>query len=131
MGTALFIVAERELPGADLQVNGKALGRHTLDRLARRLGVRPLMEFFSISPEEAASEYEGDLGELPGNLPAEQWFPSEEGLATVRTMLAYLEVHPNEVPGAQAALMDDLRQFETVLSLLAAAGVRWHLAVDR
>ena len=133
MGVALFIVAEREVPGLDTFVNGKALGRakpRQLDRLAQAAGVRPLGEFYSISPEEAVAAVEGFGGEMPaGGYPPERWFPAEDGLASVRGLLAHLAASPDAIREVDA-IRDDLQQFQEVLSGLAAAGVGWHLAVD-
>ena len=131
MSVALFIVAERDVPGFDVFVNGKALGhaKH-LDRLAEHAGVRPLMAFFSQDPVEAASFLEDEGIEPPeGGFPPVEWYSAKDGLRTVRGLLSYLAEHPNAVPGVPA-LVEDLRQFESVLSRLASEGVRWHLAVD-
>ncbi len=131
MSAALYIIPERAIDGFDPGVNGKALGRSTtLDRLAKQAGVKSLMEFFSQDPEEAAAFLEDQGVEYPTDeLPAEQWFTPEEGLATVRGLLGHLAGQPDSIREA-AALADDLREFEAVLSRLAVEGVRWHLAVD-
>jgi hypothetical protein len=131
MGVALYIVPEREVPGFDTSVSGKALGRSShLDRLAQRAGVRPLMGFFSIHPEGAAAFINDHGGELSeGGLPGEQWFAAEDGLATVRGLLRQLAANPSAAPNA-GSIAADLREFEAVLTRLAAEGVRWHLAVD-
>ena len=131
MSVALFIVAERKVCGLSTDVNGKALGRSShLDKLAERAGVRPLMDFFSEDPDEAAEMAE-ELGrEVPvGGFPPTQWHMAADGLASVRGMLTHLTAHPDAIPHAQA-VADDLQEFEAVLVGLAAKGVRWHLAVD-
>ena len=53
MGAALYIALETNDSAVDNVVDGKALSRAEgeLANLARRLGVRPPMEFFSMSPE--------------------------------------------------------------------------------
>src|SRR5690606_33731657 len=96
MGVALYIVPERDVPGLDVFVNGKALGLSShLDRLAERAGVRPLMQFFSLSPEEAHGFFEEEGAEPPAEgFPPEEWYPAEEGLATVLGLLNYLNAHP-------------------------------------
>ena len=110
MGVAIFIVAEREVEGLDLSVDGKALARcKYLEGLAREVGVRPLMEFFSMSDEEAASllgnddddddDEETDPETPATNLPPERWFEAEEGLMTVRGLLKRLEQGPVDLPG--------------------------------
>jgi hypothetical protein len=45
----MYIVVEGEDPGFDIFVNGRALARYedALERVALRLGVKPLIEFFS------------------------------------------------------------------------------------
>jgi hypothetical protein len=131
MGVALFIVPERDVEGFDVFVNGKALGRcERLDQLAELAGVRSLMEFFSQDPDEleAIAEAEGEET-LPDPLPAEQWFPAEDGLLSVRGMLACLEANPKVIPDGPA-IIEDLKEFESVLGNLVSEGIRWHLAVD-
>lgn len=145
MGVALFIVAERPVEGLDMFVDGKALahcrpagardrgGRQSqrhLDALARDAVVRPLMDFFSASPDDIHMLL-GDEDEAPEEIemPPEQWFTASEGLATVRGLRAHLTAHPDSAEEVDR-LIEDLRQFEEVLSRLDAEGVRWHLSVD-
>ena len=88
------------------------------------------MEFFSQNPEEALALIADTGGEPPPDgLPPEQWFPASEGLATVQGLLDYLTSHP-EAAAETDALVEDLRQFDSVLGQLEAAAVKWHLAVD-
>jgi hypothetical protein len=131
MSIALFVVAEREVDGVRPDVDGKALGRcNQLDRLAKQAGVRPLMEYFSQDPAEAEALLEGEDAPLPpGGLPREQWFSADDGLVTVRGLLAQLAANPRSVPNAPAVVAD-LQGFEAALLALAGAGSRWHLAVD-
>jgi hypothetical protein len=135
MGTAFFIVPEREVQGLDPFVNGKALGHaQHLDRMAAEAGVRPILEFFSISPEEAAAAIEDLGGGVPvDGLEPETWFDAAEGLHTVRGMLRYLSENPTTRWATKVepeAIARDLREFEAILSGLEEAGVRWHLAID-
>jgi len=150
MGAALFIVPEREVPGLDVFVNGKALARiDEPEQLAERAGVPWLMDYFSLSPGDALASLIEEAGEAPpegsgeveseddlesgpvevGGPPPEEWFDAADGLASVRGILAYLEVHPAGLAEA-AEVVDDLKEFEAVLATLAAESVRWHLAVD-
>ena len=91
MSTALFIVLEKDIPGFDAAVNGKPLSRASkgLDRIAGKLGVRPLMEFCSMDLGEAA-DLLADLGGEEADIPPEQWFDPEEGLRTVEALLTHL-----------------------------------------
>jgi hypothetical protein len=144
MGVALFIVAERTVEGLDTFVDGKALARcrpagakerlgrasmRHLETLARQAGVWPLMEFFSEDPKSAYALIAEEGEEPPDDLPPEQWFSAAEGLATIRGLLAYLTTHPDAAAEVDR-LIEDLRQFEEVLSRLEEEGIRWHLAVD-
>jgi hypothetical protein len=97
--------------------------------MAKRLGVRPLMSFFSISNEELASleeEYAIDLSKTKSRT-ADTWFAAEEGLRTVNALLENLSGSKlKDVARVEA----DLREFVGVLELAKANGIRWHLAVD-
>jgi hypothetical protein len=131
MSVALFIVPEREVEGLETFVNGKALGHSDhLDQLAQRAGVRPLMEFFSPDPAELGALLDEEGLDLPAADPStERWFSAADGLASVRGLLSLLTADPSAVPDGPA-LIDDLREFESVLDRLASEGVRWHLAID-
>jgi len=123
---ALYIVLENKAPGFDPFVNGKALG-HSENRLAEiagRLGVRPLMEFFSINPDESR-EFLNSEGLSDIEVPEEQWFSAEDGLHTVQTILGEVE-NITDLEAVKA----DLLEFESVLQQAQAKGIRWHLAVD-
>jgi hypothetical protein len=138
MGVAFFIVPERDVEGLDMFVDGKALAHvDNLDDLAHAAGVRPLMEFFSHSPDDLLGLFgeEGDDGELHlpegTEAPPVEWFDAEAGLATVRGLLHVLTERPEALRRADPGrVVEDLRGFEEVLAGLAGAGVRWHLSVD-
>ncbi len=132
MCVAYYIVPERPVPDLDCFVDGKALAHvrdGVIERLCREAKVRPLEDFLSESPEEAAAtfEYEGiDLP--PDGFPPEQWFAAADGLETVRALLA--RVGELATKGKVAAVTSDLQHYEEVLVGLDRAGVRWHLAID-
>ena len=129
MGAALFIVLEKQIPGFDATVNGKALSRvfEELDRIAGRLGIKPLMAFFSMSPDETGDLLAdfGVAGEV--NSSAEQWFAAEEGLRTIETLRTHLR-RDEGLPDV-SGVMADLDDFSRVLQKTQEAGVRWHLQV--
>ena len=61
MGAAIYIVLEKEIPDIDTMIDGKMFSRAEkhFENEANRLGVRPLMEFFSVNPEDVASLLDG------------------------------------------------------------------------
>ena|SRR2546428_11628068 len=123
---ALYIVLEIQIPGLDTMIDGKMLSQaeERLAQEAGRLGVRPLMEFFSVNSEEAGSFLEGEgLGDA--EIPVEQWFPAEEGLTTVQALLGEIDSFP-ETKSAR----EDLLGLERVLKAAQKNGIRWHLAID-
>jgi hypothetical protein len=132
MSAAIYIVLARDVPGIDNCASGKALSRaeHVLTPLAHELSVRPLMDFFSMSTEDYAAqaeEFSLPLGsEGP---PDEEWFTADEGLRTVRALLAHVDAHPEAVE-APGRVLDDLRDFADVLEAAREHGTRWHLGVD-
>jgi len=125
MGSALFIALEKNIPGLDAMIDGKMLSNaeEQLAEVAKRCGVRPLMEFFSISSDEAEQLIGEDAGDM--EIPAAQWFSAEEGLRTVDALLA----EADRLPESQAA-KDDLLGCQRVLREAQKHGVRWHLAID-
>ncbi|SRR6266536_2051168 len=125
MGAALYIALEKEIPGVDIMIDGKMLNRSEkqLAGAAKRLGVRPLMEFFSISADEASDLLGEDVAGI--EIPAAQWFSAEEGLRTVDALLSEADASPES-----RAAKDDLLGCQRVLREAQKHGVRWHLAVD-
>jgi hypothetical protein len=126
MGAALYIVLERQIPGFDTSIDGKMLSKAEgpLAQLAKRLDVRPLMEFFSMNPEDAGGVLGAEeLGDV--DIPAEQWFLADEGLATIQALLGGIEGSPE-----LEKVKEDLFGLERVLKVAQTNRVRWHLAVD-
>ena len=86
---ALYIALEGSPPGFDTVVDGKALSRaeEEMALLAEQLGVRPLMEFFSMSREEASAQAQQFNTGLDLDSFSEDWFTAAEGLQTARARL--------------------------------------------
>jgi hypothetical protein len=132
MSVALYIVLEKEITGFDHHVSGNALGRagKLLDLLAEKAGTKPLMQFFSASPEEVsefAASHGGANEERATVFPPECWFSADEGLLTVR---ALREAASTERIQNWERVVSDLDEFERVLNGAKDRGVGWHLAVD-
>jgi len=125
MGAALYIVLEKEMSDLDTMIDGKALSQAEpeLTRACQRLGVRPLMEFFSADAEDL-SDFLGE-GEGEVEVPAEQWFSAQAGLKTIQALLGVVDASPEF-----ASAKTDLQGFERVLKEAEKHGIRWHLAVD-
>ena len=125
MGTALYVALQRKIADVDTIIDGKMLckAEKELTKAAKRLGVRPLMEFFSTSPEEAADLLGEDVEGI--EIPGAQWFSAEEGLRTVDALLTKAE-RSRELLAAK----DDLLGCQRVLREARKHGVRWHLAID-
>ena len=126
MGAALYIALERQIPGFDPFLNGKALSQASdeLDAIATSLGVRPLMEFFSADPDMAA-EFLDDGTEAP----PQTWFPASDGLATICAIHAHLTANPSTMPKSDKVLAD-LSDMERILTTASEHGVGWSLQVD-
>jgi hypothetical protein len=134
MAASLYIVVEGEDPGFDIFVNGHALARNedALERLAERLNVRPLLEFFSADENSMALLLEQGAGnpEWAQNLPQPQWFLPEQGLVTVGALLDFLRGSPAALGSETAGVVSELREYECVLHKTAERELRWHLAVS-
>jgi hypothetical protein len=127
-----YIALERTIPNFDAYVNGNLLAKEgdALERLAKKIGVRPLLSFLSVSPEEVTSVV-GDEGEtierLGDKAPREQWFNAEDGLTTVRKLMSHLEFLKLD---RSDQVLSNLKDFERVLETARQHSVRWHLAID-
>ncbi len=130
----MYIVVEGEDPGYDIFVNGRALARHegALERLALDHGVRPLIEFFSADANSMALLIEEGAGNpaLLENLPPPQWYRAQDGLKTVTALRESMENEPHQLGTEGGAVLQELREYETVLRKTAERGLRWHIAVS-
>lgn len=126
MSVAWYIVLEREIPGFDHAVNGKAVARagDQLDSLADEKGLPTLMSFFSISAEELAG-FAGDHGVSLKKPAPEKWFSADDGLKTLNGLIDAAEEHKLD-----PRVIADLQEFMAVLETARRNGVGWHLAVD-
>jgi hypothetical protein len=135
MSAAFFIVLDRENPGFDTMVNGKFLSKDSkrLEKVAESLGIRPLEEYVSYSPEEARAMM-ADFGSSPEEieavkLPEQQWFDAQEGLDCVATLSKHIMANPKAVKNAKGVLAD-LQEYKEVFEKARAVGARWNLQVD-
>src|SRR5579864_4438101 len=119
MGATLYIVVEGEDPGFDIFVNGRALARNedALEKMAQRIGIKPLLEFFSADENSMALLLEEGAGdpEWAKTLPPPQWFSPEDGLTTVCTLLDFLREAPSALGAETAAVVSELEEYERVL----------------
>jgi hypothetical protein len=134
MAASMYIVVEGEDPGFDIFVNGRLLARHedALERLALRLGVRPLIEFFSADENSMSLLIEEGAGspELMRRLPPPQWYSPAEGLRTVRALLRTLEADPQQLGTEGEQVLSELLEYACVLEKTLDRKLRWHLAVS-
>jgi hypothetical protein len=134
MSVILFIELEREVPNLKDNLGGKgwAVASVVLDQLAGELGLTPVGEMTSMSPEAFAelAEEAGDTGEYEFT---EGWFDPAEGIRTVEGLLAHLEARPEPTkgwvhPDYYEFALDDMREALKVLRAARGEGVRFHFA---
>jgi hypothetical protein len=130
----MYIVVEGEDPGFDIFVNGRALARNedALEKLAFRLGVKPLLDFFSADENSMALLLEEGAGdpEWVKTLPPPQWFSPEDGLETISALLNFLRKNPLALGSETVPVMNELEEYERVLRKTAERSLRWQLAVS-
>jgi hypothetical protein len=134
MPASLYIVVEGDDPEFDIFVNGQALARNEdgLERLAERLHVSPLLEYFSADENSMALLLEQGSG-TPGlsrNLPQPQWFSAPDDLLTIRALIDFLNATPTALGSETLPVLSELRGYERVLRKTARHELRWHLAVS-
>lgn len=130
----MYIVIEGEDPGFDTFVNGRSLARHedALEKLALRLGVRPLIEFFSADENSMALLIEEGGGdqELLRKLPPPQWYVPADGLKTVQVLVQALRDDPQQLGTEGKQVLSELKEYAEVLEKASDRQMRWHLAVS-
>jgi hypothetical protein len=130
----MYIVVEGEDPGFDIFVNGHALARNedALEKLAVRLNVKPLLEFFSADQNSMALLLEEGAGdpEWAKTLPPPQWFSPDDGLVTIRTLLDFLTEAPTTLGSETKQVIHELTEYEMVLAKTVQRSLRWQLAVS-
>lgn len=130
----MYIVVEGEDPGFDIFVNGHALARNedALEKLALRLNVKPLLEFFSADQNSMALLLEEGAGdpEWARTLPPPQWFSPEDGLSTVNALLNSLKDSPGTLGSETELVVTELTDYVRVLEKTAQYNLRWQLAVS-
>ena len=130
----MYIVVEGDDPGYDIFVNGRALARYedALEKVALRLGVKPLIEFFSADENSMSLLIEEGAGnpELVRRLPPPQWYAPADGLATVRALINTLTADPQQLGTEGPQVLTELKEYAAVLERADRAGHRWHLAVS-
>jgi hypothetical protein len=134
MAASMYIVVQGEDPGYDIFVNGRALARHedALEHLALRLGVKPLIEFFSADENSMSLLIEEGAGnpDLMRRLPPPQWYAAADGLATVHALVTALRNDPQQLGTEGPQVLSELEEYGRVLEKTVQAGLRWHLAVS-
>jgi hypothetical protein len=134
MSASMYIVVEGEDPGFDIFVNGRVLARNedALEKLAERLGVQPMLEFFSADQNSMAVLLDEGAGdpEWAKTLPPPQWFSPQDGLDTISTLLGYLREAPATLGADTAPVIRELEEFERVLQKTAHRNLKWQLAVS-
>ncbi len=130
----MYIVVEGEDPGFDIFVNGHALARNedSLEKLAARLNVKPLLEFFSADENSMALLLDEGAGdpEWAKTLPPPQWFSPDDGLTTICALLDFLKDTPAALGSETESVIEELEQYERVLRKAARHNLRWQLAVS-
>lgn len=134
MAASLYIVVEGEDPGFDIFVDGHAMARNedALERLAARLRVRPLLEFFSVDENSMAVLLEQGSAEHESRqpMPEPQWFDASDGLLSVSALIGFLAANPVGLGSETQPVLVELRQYQRVLRKAALRGMRWHIAVS-
>ena len=134
MAASMYIVVEGEDPGYNIFVNGRALARHedALEKVALKIGARPLIEFFSADENSLALLIEEGAGnqELLRKLPPPQWYSASDGLATVHALEQELERDPQQLGSEGPTVLSELQEYREVLTKTKEKDLRWHLAVS-
>ena len=128
MGVALYIVLDKEDPGFDPFVNGKAIARETkqLDAISKQLGIPTFDSFISMSSDDLEGILGGEVEMPPQTV---KWFSAEEGLSFIDALTKHIRANPASVK-SQSAVLEDLGEYAEVLGKIKGIGAKWHLNID-
>jgi hypothetical protein len=117
-----------------LHSDGKLLAKamDTLDGASRKLEIRLLSDFYSVSKKQALADLEGeDLTDEEWEALADDhvWWPPAEGLAAVERLLQWVATNPHRLHRPED-VGADLRDFRLVLQAAVRDGVQFNIAVS-
>ncbi|MHC1682855.1 MAG: hypothetical protein AB6733_07900 [Clostridiaceae bacterium] len=127
MGVSYYIILEKESKEIDLDVCGKGIAKdiEKLDKIAKKIGVIPLSNFYSINEESMLDLLGEDIESI--DLPPESWFDANHGLKTVQALLDYVQ---NNNLDLNKNTIVDLMDFERILKAAVVENSKWYLAMD-
>jgi hypothetical protein len=131
MSVAYYIVLDKDDPGFETFVNGKAVAHalEELDALCDQAGLPKLENFMGQSMDEFAELLDDDI-ELPaGEEFQATWFEPEDGIVFIDTLVQAIRSDPGAVSDREEVL-EDLSEYKNVLTQTAAIAAKWHLAID-
>lgn len=138
------IVFDRKVPdydGNDRFALAMVFFEKEFEELAKRLGVAPLVKFYSDDPETLEDWFDEDYFDDPQELERlkekegpEEFFDPADGLKSVSALRAHLETSPMGImkyeKNIDSRLLDELTEVEQSLSKAAACGAKFHFLVD-
>lgn len=127
MGVSYYIILEKESNEIDLEVCGKGIAKdiENLDKIAKKIGVIPLSNFYSINEESMLDLLGEDFDSI--DVPPESWFDANDGLKTVHALLDYVQ---NNNLDLNKNTIVDLMDFERILKAAVVESSKWYLAMD-
>lgn len=131
MSVAYYVVLDRDDPGFDTFVNGKAVAQALDDLNALCYGLElPTLESFMGQSMEEIEDLLGEDIDLPDGDDGEpKWFDPADGIALIDALVSAIQQTATPMPAA-AAVLDDLEAFKTVLEQARTIKAQWHLALD-
>jgi hypothetical protein len=93
-----------------------------LDTIAKRIGLPSHFELFSFAAQNDLSPPEHQETEVP-------WFDAKVGIDWLDKVVQHIRTEPSAVPQAER-LVADFAECRAALVRAAAAGSKWHFAMD-
>ena len=139
---SIYIVLQSQEPDFDVEVDGTAFSEQAdqIVSLCEEHGLASPFEFFSVSQEEFA-EFAADFDDLAEDEDIEidrdaiaepddeTWFAASLGLDWIADLRTAIEDSPGALSDEQSVL-DDLTEYERVLTAAEAVDMGWHFGID-
>ena len=126
MGVAYFIALDKEDPGFETFVNGKAIARASdeIRSITEKLGVKSIDELTSFGDLVDEFDLTDDIPEMET-----VWFDPQYGIDWVKAVTQYVASNRSTLKEPDGVI-EELDEYRQIFQKAKAIGAKWHFELD-
>ena len=126
MGVAYFIALDKEDPGFETFVNGKAIARASdeIRSITEKLGVKSIDELTSFGDLVDEFDLTDDIPEMET-----AWFDPQYGIDWVKAVTQYVASNRSTLKEPDGVI-EELDEYRQIFQKAKAIGAKWHFELD-